>query len=144
MGIKIINTIRLLFIYKEPFGLHSSLVSTWFFFVLRHLIPLPLNTPHHVFVLHAPLRPSWGACWRSLQPLVLREQDVHGGQQHLRQVVAYLRVAENRNEAEAAGRRRKLGGSDGALTSSLKFLKAETLSSTLSWLSGRSFKCSIT
>lgn len=59
------------------------------------LIALPVHTSHHVFVLHVPLRPSWCACWHPLQALVLREQDVHGGQQHFRQVVSYLRDAEN-------------------------------------------------
>lgn len=45
---------------------------------------------HHVSVLHGSLRSSRCACWRPLQAFVLSEQDVHGGQQHFRQVVAHL------------------------------------------------------
>jgi len=57
---------------------------------LSIVFPLRFGPPHHVLVLHAPLWSPRGARRRPLQALVLREQDVHGGQQDLGQIVADL------------------------------------------------------
>lgn len=57
------------------------------------------ESSHHVSVLHGSLRSSRCACWRPLQAFVLSEQDVHGGQQHFRQVVAYLGTQRTFNKS---------------------------------------------
>lgn len=45
---------------------------------------------HHASVLRGSLRPSRRARRRPLQTFILREEDVHGGQQNFRQVVTHL------------------------------------------------------
>lgn len=64
-------------------------------------------SPHRVSVLHGSLWSTRGSCCGPLQALALREQDIHGGQEYLRQIMPDLEEDANENKTEGKKKTRE-------------------------------------
>lgn len=77
--------------------------------VLSHgqYCPEKSPSPHRVSVLDGPLWSTRGSCCGPLQALALREQDIHGGQEYLRQIMPDLEEDANENKTEGKKKTRE-------------------------------------